>query len=1432
MKKGGKKAGKRIFALGLTILLCLLQIYMPAEAQEEDNTSDGAKTICVQFDTTYGEGFYLGESGWLSAQGSYNITVEPDMDFSLHIKTEGDFVAGYTWNTETIMGNLTGENVIAREWEDITENSTLHIFFDQKLPEENFNITFSETQGHYGSNTIATLQTTMSNEMNLDGIEIKWGSSYGNGFVTGSISTEAGILSRCNYTVKCNENSIVYATAGLYRRGTLLAEVVSEAFYVQKDDKAPVVTEVLYSVNGEEFQALEEGQKIWGSQNITFRASVVDPEDNCSACGVSQVNILLNNSPQSMSYNAGSGYYEYTVERKSGQAYSFTIKVDACDYVGNQVLEEPYSEFGLDNKGPEVLITLKAGERKIQDWYSEIQNDEPLQMAIIATDDSTVVKVEIASSKSFAEGTVLCSEVPWLQGDKYIFTTSGELFTGEQNRTYYIRAYDEFGNVGEVVEQKICIDNTKPERQVVVAFTGTEDMLVQVSGGDASGQSYVVEAGEGMVYDNEKIAVKLMVKDTVIAGKEQCVSGIGAVDFTVLITDESGTTTQSYHVEENAFGVDDMGRMYVYYETELRGSTGNYEAIFQLTEIVITDNAGNKCPIDVQEEPINDSVYYAVDNQAPDIVYEYTTNTTNSSQRVEAEGEEIYYYAQPFVGTVVISDMNLNPDSVKVESASDYDVAKIGEVDIEQQEDFEGPVRISYTLPGDGRYRILTQADDILENAMSTDGIKTVCSQIMIVDSKKPEISISLTGADGGVYSEYAGICFSSDMVANILIEDKNLDVETLSMIITGKTADGSSYYEEVEATSWIKVGEGYAIQYSFVQEGSYAFNISCVDMAGNKAEITGSSFCIDKTAPVVNVEFIRETASNGMYYNTDKSAVITVRDYTFFVEGTNFVVDATNGTQVNVGEWVHHGAENCDGITHTINCTYTCETMFSTDDIYTFSFSCLDRAGHSTEEYQSGTFVVDKTVPSVNIFYDAGEPKNGYYFNVAHTAYITIEDLTFSSELVSVEVIEGKNVDALPSLGNFRSENGKYVLPITFEEDGIYQFVVKVSDLAGNTAPIQQSEYFIVDTTAPELEFVGVVAMSANNGAVQPVMTYEDSYLDDTKTWITLEGKENGSSVVQYTKTAEGNGYKIVCDDFEYASSMDDWYTLSMHVEDYAGNVSEEAITFSVNRFGSVYMLDSLTEQVIKRYYNSEVPDIKITEINVDELKDIKITCSHNGEICTLVTEQDYVIEKEGEQGGRSAYSYIINSEHFAEDGYYVITLSSIDTAGNKSDNRIKGTEIAFVVDRTAPSVVLAGLESAGVYRKETQRVTIDVQDNVMLKELQIYLGENIIQIYDKEMLERNNGIVTCEIGEMQNPETVVVVATDEAGNTSELVYDNIIVSTDIWVIREAEVALGNWNGETAQKRNILLGIAVIGGVALLSICIAKIINRKEDAQ
>ncbi len=1432
MKRSGKKATEKILAAGLAILLCLLQAYVPVKAQEEEETLVTAKTINVKFDTTYGTGFYLGENGWADAQGTCNIVVEPEMDFSLPIKTEGNFVAGYAWDGGTVTGNLTGENVITKDWENITDNSTLYIYFDEKIASDNFNITFSETQGHYGSTAFATLQSVEGADLNLANVEIKWGSSYGSGFVTGNASAEAGALGRCSYAVQCNENNVVYATAGLYRRGTLLAEVQSEAFYLQKDDNAPTVTEVMYSINGGDFKVLGAGQKIWGAEVVTLRAKVVDLDNAGVACGVSTVNILINDSSQPMVYNGETGFYEYTIEKQAGQVYSFKIKVDACDYVGNSVLEEAYPEIGLDDKGPEVQVALLAGEEEITGWYSEANNEEVLQMSVTATDDNVVTKVEIASTDTFAEGTVLCAETPKLQDGKYVFHTSGELFTGEQNQTYYVRAYDEFGNASEVVAQSVYIDNTEPERKVTVAFTGTENIQVQVSGGDAAGQGYVIETGEGVVYDNEKIALKLMIHDAVITGKEQCVSGVGTVEFKVQITDENGTVTQKYHVEEKEFGVDEEGRTYVWYETELPNGSDSYEAVFQITEVVITDNAGNMCPADVEHSQINDLVYYAVDNQAPGIVYAYENASMSPAGVGSTEEADVYYYAQPFEGTVVISDMNLKLDSVQVENVADYHAAQIGEIEITQQETFCAPTYVSYKLPGDGKYRILTQADDILGNATGENGVKTVYSQIMVVDTKKPVISVSMTGTDGTTYSEYSGSYFGGDMVANIRITDENLDADTLSVTITGKNADGSAFSEQLEKTAWVETNEGFTLQYTFNQEGSYSIHVSCKDMAGNEAQTDGNSFCIDKTAPVVNVAFSNDSANNGMYYNADRVAVITVRDYTFFAEGTSININAQNGTSVSIGEWVHSGTGNCDGIQHTQNCTYTCSVVFDADDIYSLSFSCHDRAGHSAQGYQSGTFVIDKTLPSVTISYDTNEPKNGFYFNTARTAYISIEDLTFASNLVSVETVEGQNVDGLPTLGNFSYSNGKYVLPITFAEDGKYQFVVKVSDLAGNTAPIQQSAYFIVDTTAPALELGGVVDMSANNGMVQPVMVYADTYLDDAKTLITLEGKESGSRVLQYTKTAEGNGYRIVCDDFDYESTVDDWYTLSMKVEDYAGNISEQTLTFSVNRFGSMYMLDKQTEEIIKKYYNGEAQDIKITEINVDELKEVKITCSHNGEIYTLVEGEDYVIEKEGGQNDWNTYSYIIRNECFEADGYYVITLSSTDVAGNKSDNRIKGTEIAFVIDRTVPSVVVEGLEAGVVYRQETQKVTIDAKDNIMLKELQVYLGGNRIQSYDKEMLESNNGVVTFEIGQMQKPEAVKVIATDEAGNVFELNYENILVSTDVWIIREAEAATGSWNDETIAKNNWLLWVLLIGGIALLSIGIAKVLHRKEDAQ
>ena len=49
---------------------------------------------------------------------------------------------------------------------------------------------------------------------------------------------------------------------------------------------------------------------------------------------------------------------------------------------------------------------------------------------------------------------------------------------------------------------------------------------------------------------------------------------------------------------------------------------------------------------------------------------------------------------------------------------------------------------------------------------------------------------------------------------------------------------------------------------------------------------------------------------------------------------------------------------------------------------------------------------------------------------------------------------------------------------------------------------------------------------------------------------------------------------------DFAREEKMDDLYTLTAKSVDKAGNETEKSVLFSVNRYGSVYVLDDATRE------------------------------------------------------------------------------------------------------------------------------------------------------------------------------------------------------------------------------------------------------------
>ena len=69
-------------------------------------------------------------------------------------------------------------------------------------------------------------------------------------------------------------------------------------------------------------------------------------------------------------------------------------------------------------------------------------------------------------------------------------------------------------------------------------------------------------------------------------------------------------------------------------------------------------------------------------------------------------------------------------------------------------------------------------------------------------------------------------------------------------------------------------------------------------------------------------------------------------------------------------------------------------------------------------------------------------------------------------------------------------------------------------------------------------------------------------------------------------TREESQEGVSLEYFDFPRQKAYDDVYRLHVQAEDIAGNRSEKDIEFSINRFGSVYDLDTSTRANLKQYY------------------------------------------------------------------------------------------------------------------------------------------------------------------------------------------------------------------------------------------------------
>ena len=722
----------------------------------------------------------------------------------------------------------------------------------------------------------------------------------------------------------------------------------------------------------------------------------------------------------------------------------------------------------------------------------------------------------------------------------------------------------------------------------------------------------------------------------------------------------------------------------------------------------------------------------------------------------------------------------------------------------------------SLTISEEGQFILYARLQDQAENVsyVSSDGV------ILDRSLEAPEITIT-----------------SAQPSQNIYREDVAYTIQVTDPTVGGSYAGLSSVRYEVLADGVVTQQDTYSFgqenrQNSFSQaltidsasnnSNQVSVRVYAQDNAGNTSE-SETDVQIDVTAPQISVSYDLNAPENGSYYSQTRTATVTVLERNFDENGVSWDIRNTEGDQPVIGAWSHSAANGISDAT-----VHTCEVVFAADGDYEFGLSVTDAAGNTGEYGRTDAFTIDQTLPEAEVAYDNMDSHEDGYYNASRTATVTITEHNFRAEDVEFTFTG----ESTPQVSEFESIGDVHTATIRFAEDGNYTFTMDYRDLAGNRIEEFEEESFVIDTEAPKVEIRDVEG--ANSGDVQPRILTSDTNYTAAGVEITLEGLNHEAEEPQRDTAASeatGGGETIVLANMPVEREYDDLYTLTVTVTDRAGNETTEEIQYSVNRYGSVYDFGEALDALLESYYAQAVEeDLVIHEYNVDTINFSELTVTKDGTARDLEEGTDFTVEEE-EADGRKHYVYTLNREIFTEerqtedgqtetvpsDGHYTITVYSEDEAGNRSSNQRTGDTIQFIIDSTAPMVVVTGLDG-GPYNETSHTVSISAQDNMYLASLRVEVRygrdteSQVIREFTAEELEESFGTVSVDLPEDSREQHVKVIATDLAGNTvgaSEEEEISVTISTNFLVRFVSNRPL--FYGTIAAAAVILLGIILL---------------------
>lgn len=293
-------------------------------------------------------------------------------------------------------------------------------------------------------------------------------------------------------------------------------------------------------------------------------------------------------------------------------------------------------------------------------------------------------------------------------------------------------------------------------------------------------------------------------------------------------------------------------------------------------------------------------------------------------------------------------------------------------------------------------------------------GHSSESSKVYSIDKDAPTISVSYDNTEEDNF-------YNRNRVATITVHERNFDPSKF-------TVSGSSGV----LGSWSNNGEVWVNTLSFTEDKDYNFSLDCIDRAGNKAKTyTSENFTVDKTAPKLSVSWDVPNPSNENYFNSHRTATITVVEHNF---DSNLFKKTGSGV---MSGWSSNGD------------VHTATVSFNEDGEFEFGIGGTDKAGNASEVYNSGKFNIDATLPKLSI--EGVEEGISYKEDIKFS--VNMSDDNIDSSKSSVELLGRKSGNIRVS-GAISGKSGTFTLDnIPKEElyDDVYTLKATVTDKAGN---------------------------------------------------------------------------------------------------------------------------------------------------------------------------------------------------------------------------------------------------------------------------------------------------------------------------------------------------------------------------------------------